>query len=159
MAEELSLKEKILLIERKVVDLTTTADLWGVSHFIEISENGNEYLDDAFGLVTGDDLTTQQKVILLYSLQKTDIDYYKYFLKNIAVLFKQNKIEEIIIFQAFGYMAEWSYHVIENYRDPIVQEAIDLCLEKETISDKLEDWLKDIRTGRSWRRMRRNVNK
>ena len=154
-----SMEKNLFLIKNvsKEVSLTTTWELKYSKSFLELEENSNELFIKSLRLLEGDKLSLVEKQIIIFAIQNIDFSEYKYFLRDLAKSYKNGKIDECIVECSF-YPDGWNNRIIKNYKDPIIKEALSICLNNNQISNNFKKMIKKTLNGNLWKNYQKRIN-
>jgi len=134
------------------VGLTIALDLKYSESFIKLENYSYELLFFAIELFESDDLCLNEKFIISFIVQKAEFDIFKYLLRDLAISFRNGKIdEEIIIWILFP--EDFNYYIINNYNDVIVRESLNLILRSNKSSSDLKYAIRLLLDGTLFREM------
>lgn len=149
----MTFKEKIHRIEKQVVDLTSPSSLFNSKIFIEIYEHPKAYMEDAILLLSDTCITEQQKAIAVYSMQRLELNDYKIFLNETALLYSEKVINElimrIVISSGFGK----DYIVVKNYKDKEIEKILKEIQENDFNSREFNSLINNIIKGKTWKEL------
>lgn len=151
--EQMSFKQVIDMIEKKVVDLTAATDLLQVKEFIDLLESPNKYIKDAVKLLSDDSSSIQQKMIAAYSMQKLPLTEYIAFLKDVTELYLNEIFEDdylLIIIIAADFSSDCP--VIKNYTNEDVVLTLGKIKNNKRTTDNLKIWIDRILSGKAWKK-------
>ncbi|KYP13484.1 MAG: hypothetical protein A1D16_12365 [Flavihumibacter sp. CACIAM 22H1] len=142
----LSFDSTILLIEKKVVDLTSAEDLFAVQEFVGIYENPHLFSGDAISFIYRADRTDQQKLIAVYSMQKLSLnEYLKIFEKAIAQ-FNNSKLSEVVLENIISAPIGKEKIILNNSRNQSVLKLLNELKNNSRVSEKLRYRIEKIIT-------------
>jgi len=152
-------KDIIIKLIRNVpqeVGLTIVWDFKSSNSFLELEECSSNLLDIAIELLESDELNSIEKQIITYAIQDVDFGKFKFFLRDLAISFVNGKIDECFVSYCF-FPEDWSYRVIENYKDPIIREAFNICLKSSRTSSSLKRYIKLAKRGKLWKNVQEHL--
>jgi hypothetical protein len=110
-------KATIDTIERKVVDLTATSDLFGVKEFLNIYMHAEIYTKEALAYIVDSSNTKQKRMIATYSMQNLSDSLYIDFCMSAAALLGDDITSmEILVNILFDSIND-KYQIVRNYKN------------------------------------------
>jgi hypothetical protein len=114
--------------------------LKGTESFLELEKYSDELLKYALDLFQDGTVTFEEREIVAYVLLGTDFDKYKYFLRDLAPLFVEGKIDDGLAGFCFypGIQGYGAYRNIKNpdndpIIDPVIREALEIYTKSDTV--------------------------
>ena len=149
---QMSYKETIDTIDKKVIDLTSASDLFGVDEFISIYESSMNYKDETLLFISDSTNSIQKKQIAVYSMQGLPDSLYIDFCSSAVGLHGKgivtDELLEIIIF----YSLNKKYQVVRNYQNPKVIALLQTfkvnCKRNET-----KERIDNVLSGKAWNKL------
>jgi len=135
------------------VSLTIIWDLKRSKSFLELEKKACELLTIALELLESDELHPIEKQTVIIAIQDVEFDIFKYFLRDVARSFNNQKINYEELFVTF-FPYNWNFNVYKNYRDPILREALNILLENDRTSPGFKTLIKKTLSGKMWREKR-----
>ncbi|MEM9687565.1 MAG: hypothetical protein AAF934_11690, partial [Bacteroidota bacterium] len=111
----MTFNNKILEIEKKVVDLTSPSDLFMVQDFVNIYKHPLPYKKDALKFISQSGATNQQKTIVVYSMYNLSYQDYLDILRTLHSLFLKEEVKIELLEKAVSYPFSEEHPVISNY--------------------------------------------
>lgn len=149
--DKLSYDSTVLEIMKKVVDLTSSSDLFGVKDFIALYENPTLYQNDAIAFLANEKYSYEEKAIVVYAMQKAELKVYKGFLNEVIKLFYERKINESMLGLALSAPINKRYIVIKNYSDEDISAMLKDLKNSESTSPEFKERIENILSGKSWK--------
>ena len=145
-------RDKIISLIRntmqEVVDLTSLGDLWLFSRsFLELENFSHELIVIAIELLESGKFNEEEKFIIVYATLNVDFDIRRHFVRNMAITFRNGKIGENLMLMGGFLPLPGVYRHIENYRDPILREALSVILGTRGISTGMKEIAQLILNG------------
>jgi hypothetical protein len=147
----------ILLIEKKVVDLTSPDDLFRIPEFKEVYENSSFYINDATKFLFEQKFTTQQKFIVIFSMQRLTLKEYTDFLTVCKSLYIKGSISEDILATAVSPDFGKKRVVIENYNNPNIKKILLDIKSQDSISIEFKKMIEKILSGEYWKNIKKSI--
>ena len=151
-------KDTLILLIRNApqeVNLSPTpSSLWFSPSFLELERLSHELLAVAIELLESGEFTEYEKFAILYATLNVDFDIRKYFVRNLAITFRNGKIDELLMFRGGFFPLPGIYHLMENYKDPVLREALGIILRTRGISSAMREAAQLILSGEYLRRLR-----
>lgn len=141
----------VRVIDSKVVDLTSPSDLFSISEFVDIYESSSFYLDSMESFLIKSDVTAQQKIISIYSMQNLDLSRYLVLCNNAIDLFRSGKISEQILESVINPNFANKYPIVKNFQKIEVVNILEKLRYNKTLSPEFSAIIKDISTGKAWK--------
>lgn len=113
-------RERVIRIEKRVVDLTAPSDLFRSEDFIQVYEKPKDHVKEALELLASPDAGETGKLIAAYSMQKLPRPDYLKFLDATLALWKAGRVSVDVYWTAAFPTLEWNTTLQENYKDPAV---------------------------------------
>ena len=147
---------RILYIEEQIVDLTWFGGLFKFKEFTEIYEHPKLYSKAATECLARPDVTEQQKLIIVLSMQKQSPDKYIEFGKKNTLLFKEGKITERVLKWSVLPTYDWNDLLVRKYKRKEVDELLKDILALN-ISDDWRSFIEqEVLTGKA-KKTARNI--
>jgi hypothetical protein len=99
--------------------------------FLELEKYSDELLDYALDLLQDETLTYNEKWVFAYVLLGVDFEKYKYLLRDVAVLFVEEKINRRIA--GFLFFPGEPGLGIRNHEDPVIIEALEIYIKSDKV--------------------------
>lgn len=150
-------KMEIIELAKRVRDeisVTISWDLKSSESFLEMEKYSYQILSNIIEILEDKELSADYKWVIIYSIQDVEFKYLKYILRDIAISFRDGKIDEELVIHCF-FPDGWNYNVIQNYKDPIIREALKACLKSNIISTDFKDGIKSVLRGTAWREIKK----
>jgi len=112
---EMSYKDAIDTISKKVVDLTSIYDLFYFEEFIKIYEQPDFYKKDAIVFISDSANGLQEKQIAVYSMQNLTDTPYIDFCSSLLELYKKNAVDSDVLKAAIFRSINKKFQIIRNY--------------------------------------------
>lgn len=147
--QRMNFKGSIDTIEKKVIDLTSTSDLFGINEFVAIYENPTSYRDDALWYIADSINSIQKKLIATYTMQGLSDSLYIEFSRLVVDLYEKGSITDDVMEATVFYSINKRYQIIRNYNNPNVVslfQKIKACTQKVEIKQRINYVL----SGESW---------
>jgi hypothetical protein len=139
----------IQAIHRQVVDLTASDDLFEASNFVAIYSDPNAYLTNAMrylGDVTNSD---ECKMIVVYSLQRLQLDDYVNYERNLLHLARAGSLSKSALNKAVFPALEWSTKIQINFEKPNVRKLLQECVQSDLITPENKAYSRDVLSGKA----------
>ena len=104
--------------------------------FLELEKHSNELLEYALELFQDKTLTSREQWIAGYALLSADFEKYKYFLRDVAILFIDGRMDDLIVGFLF-FPGEPDVNGARNLQDPIIREALEIYIKSNEVSAAL----------------------
>jgi hypothetical protein len=155
--DKLSYDSTVLEIMKKVVDLTSSSDLFGVQEFITLYEHPDMYQSEALAFLANDMYSFDHKSIVIYSMQKSELKGYKEFLGGVIKLFNEHKISESMLGLALSAPINKRYIVIKNYDDEDISKMLKGLRDSSEISFAFRARIDNILSGKAWKGVKNSL--
>lgn len=155
--DKLSYDSTVLEIMTKVVDLTSSSDLFGVQEFITLYENPDVYQSEALAFLANDKYSYDEKSIAIYSMQKLELEGYKGFLGGVIKLFNEHKINESMLGLALSAPINKRYIVIKNYDDEGISKMLKGLRDSSETSLAFKERISNILSGKAWKGVNKSL--
>lgn len=140
----LSFDSTVLLIEKKVIDLTSAEDLFAVQEFVSIYEAPQLFGKDVIAFISRSDRTDQQKLIAVYSMQRSSLDEYLKILKKAIVEYKKDRLSEVVLENIISAPIGKQKIILNNVSNQKVLELLNEIREDNKVSENLKDRIERI---------------
>ncbi|MCL2522970.1 MAG: hypothetical protein FWE36_08955, partial [Erysipelotrichales bacterium] len=159
MEENVNRNKLIELVKNvpQEINLYLVWDFKKSKSFLELEKYSYELLSIAIDLFESDELYLSEKQVIAFAIQNVKFDIFKYFFRDLARGFRAGSIdEEIIIWHIFP--EEYNYYIIENYKDPIIREALNIVLNSNRVNHDLRYAIQLVLDGTLWREREKRMN-
>ena len=147
---KMDFKNLIDTIDRKVVDLTATSDLFGIDEFIKLYENSSVYRKDALLFIADTLKSEQKKQIAVLSMQNLPEDAYIDFCNSVVDLFVKDIVTEELLQTAVFFSLNSKYQIIKNYKNQVVINLLDK-IKSHSQNIDLKERTDNILSGKDWK--------
>lgn len=155
--DKLNYDSAVFKIMTKVVDLTSSSDLFGVQEFIALYEHPDVYQNEALAFLASDKYSYDEKSIAIYSMQKLELEGYKGFLGGIIKLFNEHKINESMVGLALSAPVNKRYIVIKNYDDEDISKMLRGLRDSSETSIAFKERIGNILSGKAWKGVKKSL--
>jgi hypothetical protein len=152
--------KKIKVLAKDVNKETSITVIWDLNYsesFLELEKYSYQILANIVELLEDDELNGDDKFVLAYAMQNVEFKYLKYYLRDIAISYKNGKIDEDIVGHCFFPEDDWNYVVIQYYKDPIIRESLKICLSNNKIDPFFKEEIRVVLKGKAWRIVKKRV--
>lgn len=141
---------KIKIIDERIVDLTWPGGLFEYQEFREIYDNSTDYFSQACEALKNPDFTEQQKIIVGFSMQGSNLSLFLSFAKYTLQLLESSKITqrvfECVVFPTY----DWNTIIVENYDNHDIAQFLHSVLQSKDVSDRRKEIIrKEVLTGKA----------
>ena len=141
-------KAAIIKIRRNVVDLTSANDLFGITNFVSLYENGTIYTTNAVVFLEDASNADEEKMIVVYSLQKLPLDEYLTFERGLLKMANEHRISKTLFNRALFPGLEWSTKIQCGFAQENVKRLLAELAQSSSVNDVNKTYIKDILSGR-----------
>lgn len=146
---------KILEIEKKVIDLTSPSDLFMIQDFVTIYDHPLQYKKDALKFISQSGTTGQQKTIAVYSMYSLSYQDYLDIIKILHSLFLKEEIKIDLLERAISYPFSEVHPITSNYEDEDVQKLLNKIKNTKGITDQFRSSIDNILVGKTQKALKR----
>ena len=141
---------EITKINTEIKELTWAGGLFRFEFFRQVHSEPKKYAEIVQSFLTEDELTEQQKVIMILMMQKLPLNDYVKFLDSLIQMFEEEKITHTVMRWAVLPGYEWNTLLAEGYKDSGVILVINRLIKLEIVEKELKSYIEEeILTGRA----------
>jgi len=136
-------EDRIIKINKFVVDLTDPSALFDAKDFIAVYEHPLSYREDVINYISGQH-TKDQKCIAIYSMAKLDVDDYIEFTEECYKLFQKKLIDEDLLERITGFPFTEKQNFIVHFNDKNVIKILNKIKQDPNVSDRFKHYIESI---------------
>jgi len=141
-------KDRVILIEEKVIDLTNPNELLRVNEFNELVKNVSTSYDIVYLFICDTNNSEVQKFIAIYALRELDFEQYSDFFEKCLKLYENNQLSEEIIFTILSPGLNWNCTIVKNYEDKKVKRLLNRNY--KGMSEDMKEIFRNVLLGYIW---------
>jgi hypothetical protein len=149
----------------KIAEEKSSPDIWytiNSESFIELERHSNELLNIAIELIEGNDLSFNEKAMVVCVIRNVKFEKKKQFLHELAESYCNNEKVNTLSDEDYDFLVTscffplewdymepdyWDYTILENYEDPLIQEAFRIVLKSDRIAPAFRAFCEKILDG------------
>jgi hypothetical protein len=134
-------------IYRDVVDLVAPSDLFGVTNFVELFEEPQRYKTNAIVFLGDKSNTDEQKMVVVYSLQRLPLDDYVKYEQELLHLAQRSKLSKTFLNRSIFPASDWNTTLEFNYEESGVRKLLRELAACDLISEDNKAYVKSVLSG------------
>ena len=139
--------------EGDVGDLTSPLSLWRSRSFVEVAAQSGVLQQQALALISSQDVSLQQKLIVVYGLQTLPkADYVKFF-RDAVRAYRDGKCPDEVMAQIIDPGFEWGQTVVANYKSRLVAQGLRDVIASAKGNGGLKELTESVQSGKRYQRL------